>query len=73
MNARAGRATVAQIEAVHFIPVDVETGLKSVALPGAFHADPAGRMIVATARRLAAPLVTRDEKILAYKHVKTIW
>lgn len=30
-------------------------------------------MIVATARRLGAPLVTRDEKIRAYAHVKTLW
>jgi PIN domain nuclease of toxin-antitoxin system len=66
-------ATVAQIEAVRFLPIDVEIGLKSVDLPGDFHKDPADRMIVATARRLAAPLVTRDEKIRAYAHVKTIW
>jgi PIN domain nuclease of toxin-antitoxin system len=66
-------ATVSAVEAVSFMPVDVEIGLKSVALPGEFHKDPADRMIVATARRLAVPLVTRDEKIRAYKHVKTIW
>ncbi|MGA7817793.1 MAG: PIN domain-containing protein [Caballeronia sp.] len=34
---------------------------------------PADRMIVATARKLAAPLVTNDPKIRAYAHVKTIW
>ncbi|WP_310634506.1 type II toxin-antitoxin system VapC family toxin [Paraburkholderia sp.] len=66
-------ATVSQIEAVRFLAIDVEIGLKSVDLPGDFHKDPADRMIVATARRLAAPLVTRDEKIRAYPHVKTIW
>ncbi|AFQ50039.1 twitching motility protein PilT [Burkholderia cepacia GG4] len=41
--------------------------------PGAFHNDPADCMIVATARRLGAPLVTRDERIRAYAHVKTLW
>ena len=35
-------------------------------LPGTFHADPADRMLVATARRLAIPIVTRDRKIIAY-------
>lgn len=30
-------------------------------------------MIVATARKFAAPLITKDEKIIAYPHVKTIW
>lgn len=66
-------ATVAEIEGVKFLPVDVDIANKSVVLPGEFHKDPADRMIVATARKLAAPLVTRDEKIKSYPHVKTIW
>ena len=66
-------ATVAQIDTVRFLPVDVEIALKSVGLPGEFHKDPADRMIVATARKLAVPLVTKDEKLRAYAHVKTIW
>jgi PIN domain nuclease of toxin-antitoxin system len=64
---------VAEIEAVKFWPIDVAVALKSVDLPGEFHKDPADRMIVATARKLAAPLVTKDEKIRAYEHVKSIW
>ncbi len=66
-------ATVAEIEQVRYMPVDVEIAAKSVSLPGEFHKDPADRMIIATARKLAAPLVTKDEKIRAYPHVKTIW
>lgn len=66
-------STVAQIDAVSFLPVDVEVATKSVDLPGDFHKDPADRMIVATARKLAVPLVTKDDKIRAYPHVKTIW
>ena len=58
-------ATVAKIEAVRFAPVDVEIATKSVDLPANFHNDPADRMIVATARKFAAPLVTKDEKIRA--------
>ena len=65
--------TVAQIEAVRFMPVDTEIATTSVALPGQFHKDPADRMIVATARSLSAPLVTSDAKIRAYPHVMTIW
>jgi PIN domain nuclease of toxin-antitoxin system len=64
---------VSQIDGVRFLPVDNEIGVKSTALPGDFHKDPADRMIVATARKLAVPLVTADEKILQYEHVKTIW
>jgi PIN domain nuclease of toxin-antitoxin system len=73
MDVGSWLTTVSAIEAVRFMPVDVEIGLKSVDLPGEFHKDPADRMIVATARKLAVPLVTRDEKIRAYQHVKTIW
>ncbi|MCG1042678.1 type II toxin-antitoxin system VapC family toxin [Mycetohabitans sp. B8] len=73
MDVASWLTTVCAIDAVRFVPVDVEIGLKSIALPGEFHQDPADRMIVATARKLAVPLVTRDEKIRVYKHVKTIW
>ena len=44
-------------------------------LPGEFHADPADRMLVATARALSCDIITRDRKILAYAdqgHVRAI-
>ncbi len=64
---------ISQIDGVRFMPVDNEIALKSTALPGDFHKDPADRMIVATARKLAIPLVTADKKIINYPHVDTIW
>lgn len=73
MDVDSWLTTVANIPAVRFMPVDVEIMIKSVELPGDFHKDPADRMIVSTARKLAAPLVTRDEKIRAYAHVRTVW
>ncbi|MEC5218684.1 PIN domain nuclease of toxin-antitoxin system [Actimicrobium sp. GrIS 1.19] len=73
MDVESWLAAVAEIEAVRLWPVGPEIAVKSVVLPGEFHKDPADRMIVATARKLAAPLVTKDEKIRAYAHVKTIW
>ncbi len=73
MDVSSWLATVKQIEAVRFVPVDVEVATKSVELPGEFHSDPADRIIVATARMLAAPLVTKDVRIRAYAHVKTVW
>ncbi|MCU7921971.1 MAG: type II toxin-antitoxin system VapC family toxin [Candidatus Thiodiazotropha sp. (ex Dulcina madagascariensis)] len=63
---------VSQIDGVRFMPVDHAIGVKSTVLPGEFHSDPADRIIVATARKLAVSLVTADEKIIAYEHVKTI-
>jgi PIN domain nuclease of toxin-antitoxin system len=35
-------------------------------LPGHLHGDPADRLLIATARELDVPLVTRDARILAY-------
>ena len=64
---------VTDINGVRFMSVDNEIGIKSTRLPGEFHKDPADRIIVATARRLAVPLLTIDEKIIAYPHVQTIW
>lgn len=43
--------------------------VESTQLPGVFHRDPADQLIVATARVFDCPLVTLDEKILAYSHV----
>lgn len=65
--------TVATIPCVRFISVDTRIAMQAVELPGEFHKDPADRMIVATAREHAAPLVTADLKIRAYPHVHTIW
>jgi PIN domain nuclease of toxin-antitoxin system len=35
-------------------------------LPGDLHGDPGDRLIIATARHLGLPIVTRDRKIIAY-------
>ena len=64
---------VAEIDGVRFMPVDNEIAVKSTMLPDQFHKDPADRMIVATARKLAVPLITADDKIRAYEHVQTVW
>lgn len=51
------------------------TAIDSCRLPGAFHADPADRLLVATARSENAALVTRDRKILDYAatgHVRVL-
>ncbi len=64
---------VSQIDGVRFLPVDNEIAVKSTLLPGEFHKDLADRIIVTSARKLSAPLITADEKIIAYQHVSTIW
>jgi PIN domain nuclease of toxin-antitoxin system len=58
---------------ITFIPVDNSIAVRSVNLPRPFHSDPADRIIIATSIALGAPLVTKDDKLLNYPHVKTIW
>lgn len=60
---------------VTLVPIEPAVAVDSVRLPGDFHADPADRFIVATARHLAVPLLTSDRRILAYSaagHVRTV-
>jgi len=73
MDAAAWVMTAEQIQGLRFVPVDNAIALSSVDLPGSLHGDPADRIIVATARTLDVPLVTKDERLLAYAHVRTIW
>jgi PIN domain nuclease of toxin-antitoxin system len=73
MDLREWLAIVSQVDNVRFIPVDNGIAVESESLPGEFHRDPADRMIVATARKLGAILVTMDEKIRNYPHVRTVW
>jgi len=48
------------------IGISIRVVLDSINLPGHFHADPADRFLVATARAHRATLVTRDERIVEY-------
>ena len=47
-------------------PLDPGVAVASTRLPQLFHGDPADRIVVATARHLAAALVTADTVLLAY-------
>ena len=47
--------------------------VESCRLPGGFAGDPADAIIVATTRSLGAVLVTRDQRIRDYDHVRTVW
>jgi PIN domain nuclease of toxin-antitoxin system len=60
-------------EGVTLHPLTPEICVESTELPGRFPGDPADQIIVATARVLAAAVVTADKKVLVYPHVATIW
>jgi PIN domain nuclease of toxin-antitoxin system len=50
-----------------------EVAALATAFPRDFSADPADRLIGATARSLGLPLVTRDQRMLESSLLKAIW
>jgi len=65
------RTAIDSIEA-RSIDVDHRIAIEAYKLPGRFHKDPADRLLVATARLNDLTLVTADERILAYRAVRTL-
>lgn len=57
---------------VSVLPVDAAVARESNLLPGLFHEDPADRIMIATARVHGLTILTSDEKILAYPHVRSL-
>ena len=56
-------------------PLTPEIALDSTRLPAPFHGDPADRILIATARRTGARLLTRDQKLIQYgrhRHVQIL-
>ena len=56
--------------AVILLPLSPEVSVESTRLPGLFHRDPADQIIVATARVYDCTLLTIDQRIRAYPHVR---
>ncbi len=55
------------------IPIDLDIVEEAYSLPEPFHPDPVDRLLVATARMHGLYVITADEKILSYPHVRTLW
>ncbi len=53
--------------------IDLQIIEEAYSLPEPFHKDPADRIIVATARVSRSQLITKDQKIIQYPHVTTVW
>ena len=58
---------------VDLIPITPAIAARSTRLPPEFHADPADRIIVATAAIFGATLVTKDDGIRGFSGVPTAW
>jgi PIN domain nuclease of toxin-antitoxin system len=51
---------------VRLVSINPETGIAAGLLPESIHGDPADRLIIATSNELGCPILTPDEKLLAY-------
>ncbi len=58
---------------LRLVPLSPILAYRSTILPQPFHDDPADQIIVATAREEKATILTKDQRILSYPHVKSLW
>ena len=57
--------------AAQTVPFTHAVAMEAYSLPAPFHRDPADRVLIAAARLSSLTLVTADDRILAYPHVRT--
>jgi PIN domain nuclease of toxin-antitoxin system len=57
---------------IQLIELTPRIAIESTKLPGSFHREPTDQIIVATARVYDIPLLTVDDRILNYPHVRTL-
>lgn len=65
--------TALKMPKLQLIPITPKIAYRSTVLPQPFHNDPADQLIVATAREHNATIISKDQLIQKYRHVKTIW
>jgi PIN domain nuclease of toxin-antitoxin system len=68
-------ARVLSAPGIRVAPFSADIAIESSLLPGSLHNDPADRIMIAMARNLDVPLITRDRAILGYAatgHVRAI-
>jgi len=58
---------------LRLVPLSPVLAYHSTVLPQPFHNDQADQIIVASAREENAAILTKDERILIYKHVRSLW
>ncbi len=51
---------------VELVPISPNIAVEAGLLPHIIHGDPADRLMIATARALACPVLTPDRKLLSY-------
>lgn len=65
--------TALEMPKLRLVPLTPRIAYSSTALPAPFHGDPADQIIVATAREENATLLTKDQRLLSYPHIRAVW
>jgi PIN domain nuclease of toxin-antitoxin system len=68
-----GQAVEDLLDGVTVLPLTVDIAAAATGFPAEFPRDPADRLIAATARLHALPLVTADRAIRRSRLVETVW
>ncbi len=63
---------IAKIPSLKILDISSRIALESVLLDYP-HPDPADRIIIASAKFLGMPLISKDRKIRSFKEIETIW
>ncbi len=58
---------------IELLPFTPAAAIRAAGLGGSFPGDPADRFIVSTALEMRAPLITRDQRIIDWGQIETIW
>ena len=58
---------------LRLVPLSPAIAYRSTILPKPFHEDPADQIIVASAREENALILTSDDRIRSYAHIRTVW
>ena len=66
-------AEALQMPKLRLVSLIPSIAYRSTILPQPFHDDPADQIIVATARDENATIITKDQLIRDYPHVRTVW
>lgn len=61
------------MQKLRLVPLSPTIAYRSTVLPPAFSNDPADQIIAATAREENAAILTKDELMRRYTHVRTVW
>ena len=61
------------VEGLLIAELTVDILIQSCDLPSPFHGDPVDQIIAATVRHHHGRLITKDQKLLDYAHLKCVW